>query len=201
MSYRIISSDSDLLKKYGKERLVVLQLFFSRKTAENENLLRKSNNLSRSIVGIVANQLYSDEMCQVMSTEFKKRWDYNEETQKFKSRQNRVRTVEKMVFTCFQATRPKFEIEIYYSTGTQKKINSISVHGYCNRFKTLLEQWDIILFSVLVKKLDISLLITISNEEPRKEVWTRFEKTTFEKKYSSKKKHGSLVGGMNLKTM
>ena len=85
---------------------------------------------------------------------------------------------------------------VYYPTGTQKKINSFSVHGYCNRFKTLLEQWDIIFFSVLVKKLDLALLITISNEEPRKEVWTRLEKTTFEKKDSSKKKHGSLVGGM-----
>ena len=129
-------------------------------------------------------------MCQVMSTELYTRWHYNEETQKFKSRQNRVRTVERMVFTCFQATRPQFEIERYYRTETQKKINSFSVHGYCNRFKTLLEQWGIIFFSLLVKKLDISLLITISNEEPRKEVWTQFEKLHSRKRIHHRRNMG-----------
>ena len=45
----------------------------------------------------------------------------DQETQKFKARQNRVRTFENMVMSYFQATRPECKIESYYTTGKQKK--------------------------------------------------------------------------------
>ena len=67
------------------------------------------------------------------------RWDYDEETQKFKARQNRVGTFETMVISYFQAARPESKTESYYTTGTQKKIDCFSVDGYCNHCKTVFE--------------------------------------------------------------
>ena len=57
-----------------------------------------------------------------MPTGLYTRWDYNEETQKIKPRQNRVRTFENMVMSCFQATRSDCKMESYYTSGTQKKL-------------------------------------------------------------------------------
>ena len=114
-------------------------IVFTRKTVANETYIRKSNNLYKSIVGSGANQLYSFSMCQDMLTGLYTRYDYNEETQKFKARQNRVRTFEKMVVSCFQATRPECKIESYYTTKTQKKIDCFSLDGYCNHYKTVFE--------------------------------------------------------------
>ena len=74
-----------------------------------------------------------------MPTGLYTRWDYDEESQKFKTRQNRVRTIENMVMSYFQAIRPEYKIESYYTTGKQKKIDCFSVDGYCNHSKTVFE--------------------------------------------------------------
>ena len=74
-------------------------IVFTRKTVANETFIRKSNNLCKSIVGIDASQLYPYSMCQDMPTSLYTRWDHDEETQKIKARQNRVRTFENMVMS------------------------------------------------------------------------------------------------------
>ena len=104
--YPFISSDSDLLEKLREDKTDCPSMVFTSKTVANETFIRKSNNLCKSIVGIDASQLYPCSMCQDMPTGLYKRWDYDEEAQKFIARQNRVRTFENMVMSYFQATRP-----------------------------------------------------------------------------------------------
>ena len=129
--YPFFSSDSDLLEKIREDMTGGPSIVFTRKAVANKTFIRKSINLCKSIVGIVASQFYPYSMCQDKPTGLYTRWDYKAETQKFKARQNRVRTVEKMVMSYFQATRPECKIGSYYTTGT-KKIDCFSVDGYCN---------------------------------------------------------------------
>ena len=78
-------------------------------------------------------------MSQEILTGLYTRWDYNQETQKFKARQNRVRTFENMVMSYFQVIRPECRNDSYYTTGKQKQIDCFSVDGYCNHCKTVFE--------------------------------------------------------------
>ena len=80
-------------------------IVFTRKAVANETYIRKSNNLCKSIVGFDASQFFPYSMCQDMPTGLYTRWDYNEETQKFKAREKRGRTFENMVMSYSQATR------------------------------------------------------------------------------------------------
>ena len=137
--YPFFSSDSDLLEKIREDMTGGPSIVFTRKAVANETFIRKSKNLCKSIVGIDASQLYPYSMCQDMPTGLYTRWDYDEETQKLKARQNRVRTFENMVMSYFQATRTECKIESYYTTGKQKKIDCFSVDGYCNHCKTVFE--------------------------------------------------------------
>ena len=137
--YPFFSSDSDLLEKIWEDLTGGPSIVFTRKAVANETFIRKSNILCKSIVGIDASQLYPYSMCQDMPTGLYTRWDYDEETQKFKARQNRVRTFENMVMSYFQANRTECKIESYYTTGKQKKIDCFSVDGYCNHCKTVFE--------------------------------------------------------------
>ena len=67
----------------------VPSIVFTRKVVANKTFIQKSNNLCKSIVLIDASQLYPYSMRQGMPTELYTIWD-DEETQKFKARQNRV---------------------------------------------------------------------------------------------------------------
>ena len=89
---------------------------FTRKIVANGFFIQKSSNLYKPIVGIDASQLYPYSTCQDMRAGLYTRWDYNEETQKFNAKQNRVRTFENMVMSNFQAPRPESKIERYYTT-------------------------------------------------------------------------------------
>ena len=119
--YPFFSSDSDLLEQLRKNMTGGPSIVFTRKAVANETFIRKLNSLCKSIVGFVASQLYPYSICQDMPTGLYTRWDYDEETQKFKAGQNRDRTFENMVMSYFQATRPECKIETYYNTGKQKK--------------------------------------------------------------------------------
>ena len=148
------SGDSDLLEKIREDMTGGPSIVFTRNAVANETFVRKSSNLCKSISGIDASQLYPYFMCQDMPTGLYTRWDYDEETQKHKARQNRVRTIENMAMSNFQATRPESKIESYYPTGKQKKNGCFSVDGYCNHCKTVFEAMGCYFHFVLVKKLD-----------------------------------------------
>ena len=66
-------------------------------------------------------------MCQPMPTGFYTKWDYDSESQKFMPRQKKTRTVEKLVLSYFQHTRPECRIESNVTTGRQKEVDCFSV--------------------------------------------------------------------------
>ena len=88
--YPFLSSDTDLLEKIREVMTGSPSTVFTRKAIANETYIRKSNHLGKSIDGVDANNLCPYSMCQDMPRGLYTRWDHNEETQKFKARQNRV---------------------------------------------------------------------------------------------------------------
>ena len=112
---------------------------FTRKAVVDETLIRKSTNICKSIVGIDASQLHPYTMCQPMPTGLFTRWDLDSETSRFTPRQNRTRSFENMVMSYFQRKRPKCEIESFFTTCRQKKIDCFSVDGFCSHCNTVFE--------------------------------------------------------------
>ena len=119
--YPFTERDKDLLEKildvFGGQSIV-----FTRKTVVDETFIRKSPYICKTIVGIDASQLYPYSMCQPMPTGLYTCWDLDSETSRFTPRQNKTRSIENMVISYFQRTRPECEIEIFFTTGRQKKI-------------------------------------------------------------------------------
>ena len=76
-------------------------------------------------------------MCQPMHTGLNTRCDCDSKTSRFTPRQNKTRRFENMVISYFQRTRPYCKIESFYTTGRQKKIDSISVDGFCFHCNTV----------------------------------------------------------------
>ena len=70
-------------------------------------------------------------MCQPMSTGLYARYEFDEEFQRLKSRQNKFRCFENMVMSYFKRTRPDCRIESFYTTGTQKKIDCFNIDEFC----------------------------------------------------------------------
>ena len=88
--YPFFSSDSDLLEKLREDMTGGPSIVFTRKAVANKTFSRKPNSLCKLIVGIDASQLCPYSMCRYMPTGLYTRWDYDEERQKLKARQNRV---------------------------------------------------------------------------------------------------------------
>ena len=93
-------------------------------------------------------------MCQDMPTGLYTRWDYNEETQNRKARQNRNGTLENMVSSFFQATIPESKLESYDTTGTQKKISASVLMVIATIVRPFLKQLFVNSIFALVKKQD-----------------------------------------------
>ena len=108
-----------------------LFIVFTRKAVVNETFIGKSENICKSIVGIDASQLFSQSMCQPMPTGLYTGWKYDTESNRSKPQQNKCRNFENMVMSYFQRQRLEFKIESFYTTGTQKKIDSFNVDGFC----------------------------------------------------------------------
>ena len=137
--YSFTESDKDLLEKVREDTVGGPSIVFTRKAVVDETFIRKSTNLCKSIIGIDASQLYPYSMCQSMPTELYTRWNYDSESQKFKPRQNKTRSFEKMVLSYFQQVRPECRIENNVATGRQKKIHCFRVDGICNLCYTVFE--------------------------------------------------------------
>ena len=67
------------------------------------------------------------------------RWDLDSETSRFTPRQNKTRSFENIVMSYFQRTRPECEIESFFTTGRQKKIDCFSVDGFCSHCNNVFE--------------------------------------------------------------
>ena len=135
--YPFTESDTDLLEKIREDMVGGPSIVFTRKAVVDETYIRKSTNLCRSIFGIDASQLYPHSMCQPMPIGFYTRLNYDTESQKFMPRQNKTRSFENIVFSCFQQTRPECKTESNVTTGRRKKIDCFSVDGICNFYNTV----------------------------------------------------------------
>ena len=74
-----------------------------------------------------------------MPTGLHMRWNFNSETSRFTPRQNKTRSFENMVMSYFQRSKPECEIESFFTTGRQKKIDCFSVDGFCFHCNTVFE--------------------------------------------------------------
>ena len=137
--YPFTEGDKDLLEKIREDVVADPSIFFTRKSIVDETFFRKSTNLWKSIVGIDASQLYPYSMYQPMPIGLYTRWDFDSETSRFIPRQNKTRSFENMLMSCFQRTRPECEIESFFTTGKLKKIDCFSVDGLCSHYNTVFE--------------------------------------------------------------
>ena len=137
--YPFPEEDKDLLEKIREDKVGGPSIVSTRKAVEGQRRIRSSSNTCKSIVGIDASQLYPYAMCQSMPTGLYKVWEFNVDLQRFKPRSNKIRSFENMVMAFFKNSRREFNIESFYTTGTQRKIDSFSVDGFCSHCNTIFE--------------------------------------------------------------
>ena len=114
--------------------------------------MQHSSNVIKSIVGIDASQLCTFSMYQDMPTGLYTRWEFDTDMQKIKARHNRSRNFEFMVMSLYPATRKECKIEIFFTSGKQKK--KLTVLMWTVIFITVRQgskQWDVITTFVLSK--------------------------------------------------
>ena len=100
--YPFTEGDTDLLEKIREDVVGGPSIVFTRKAVVDENFIRQSANICKSIVGIDASQLYPYSMCQLMPTGLYTRWDLDSETSRFTPRRNKTRSFENTVMSFFQ---------------------------------------------------------------------------------------------------
>ena len=117
-------------KKIREDVVGVPSIVSTRKPIVDETFFPKSANICKSIVGIDASHLYPYSMCQPMPTGLCTRWDFDSGTSIFTPRQNKTRSFDNMVISCFQRTRPDCKVESFFTIGRHNKIDCFSVDGY-----------------------------------------------------------------------
>ena len=96
-------------------------------------------------------------MCQLMPTGLYTRWNFDSETSRSIPRQNKTRSFENIVMSYFQWTRPECEIESFFITGRQKKIDCFSVDGFCSHCNNVFKAMGCFYHFCLCHKLHLSL--------------------------------------------
>ena len=144
--YPITESDKDFLEKIREDVVGGPSIAFTRRAVVDKTFIRKSTNLCKSIDRIDASQQYTYSMCQTMPTGLYTHWDLDSELSKLIPRQNKTRSFENMVMSYFQRTRPECEIESFFTTGRQKKIDCFSVDGFCSHCNTVFEAMGCLYF-------------------------------------------------------
>ena len=133
------------------EKLLVVFIVFTCKAVVDENFVRKSTNICKSIVAIDASQLYPNSMCQHMHAGLNTHWDLDPQAIRLTPRQNKTRSFEKMVVS-FSTKKRDCKIESYFTTDRQKKLTAsvlidfVLIAGLC--FKA----WAAIITFVSFKK-------------------------------------------------
>ena len=85
-SYPFIEADKDLHQKIRSQMTGGPSIVFTRKAVVDKTVIRKSNNICKTKVGIDASQLYPFSTCQATPTELYTRWEFDTNLQKFKAR-------------------------------------------------------------------------------------------------------------------
>ena len=160
--YPFKERDKNLLEKIRKDVVGGPSMVFTRKAVVDETFIRKSANIFKSIVGIDASQLYPYSMCQPMPTGLYSRWALDSETSRITPRQNKTRSFEIMVMSYFQRTRSECEIESFFTTGRQKKIDCFSVDWFCFHCNTVFEAMGCFHHFCPCQELRLSLSLSLS---------------------------------------
>ena len=74
-----------------------------------------------------------------MPTGLYTRWDFDSKRSRLLPWQNKTGSFGKVVLSYFQRTRPECEIESFFITGRQKKIDCFGVDGFCSHCNTVFE--------------------------------------------------------------
>ena len=114
--YPFTGTDKDLLQKIREAMVGAPSIVFTRKAAVDETFIQKSKNICISIVGLDASQLYPYSICQPMPmpTGLYTRWEYDTESNMFRSQQNKSRNLENKVMSHFQRQRPDCKIKSFH---------------------------------------------------------------------------------------
>ena len=115
-------------------------------------LIRRSDNLKKSIAGNDESHFYPYYLCQDMPTRLFTRWDHLRKTQNSGSKQG------KFGFAIFKlclfhiATETEKKIESYFITGTQKKSVASVLIVFATIVKLFLKKGDVISFLSFQKR-------------------------------------------------
>ena len=129
----------DLLEKIRVDMVCWPFTVFTRKTVLDKTFIRDLANWCKTVVGTDASQLFPFSLCQGMPSCLYTRWEMHSETGKIRPLQSKTRSFENLVMSYFQPVRPQFQVERFYMTGTQRKIDADSVDGSCGHCNTVLE--------------------------------------------------------------
>ena len=124
-------TDKDLLHKTREDMVGCPSTVFTRKAVFDETFNRNSKNISKTIDGIDASQLYLHTISQPLPTVLYTRWAYDTESNRYKPQQNKWRIFEYVFMSFFQRQRHDCEIDSFYTTRTQKKKKYFRANGFC----------------------------------------------------------------------
>ena len=94
-----VEADKDLLDKIREDMTVGPSIVFTRKAVVDQAFIQNTENLCKSSGHIDASQLYPFSMCQEIPTGLYTLWELDTDSQKFRARTNRSRTIENMVMS------------------------------------------------------------------------------------------------------
>ena len=145
-------------------------IVFSRKAVVDQTHIRNSENISKSIVVIDASHIYPFSMCQEMPSDFNTRWEFDSDSQNFKTRQNRSRKYEHKVISYLQSL--DCTIESYCKT---EKIVLI-LTDFVLTVKLYSRNWAITSYFIRVSKQEQVCLRQRLKEGPRSRNMTNWDK-------------------------
>ena len=128
--YPFTEGNKNLLEKTRTDVVGGPSIVLTRKAVNDETFIRKSTNFCKSIVGIDASQLFPYLMNPPLPTGLYKRWDFDSETSSFIPRQNKTRSLESMVKSYFQRTRPECDIKSFYQHVDRSELTASVLMGF-----------------------------------------------------------------------
>ena len=121
--YAFTESEKGLPSRVREYMVGGPSLVFTRKAVVDETHLCKFTKVFKSNVWIETSQFYTYSICQPLPTGLYTKNRFDVRLQRFKPRWNEYWSLENMVMSYFQRMRPDCRIEIFHTTGTQKKID------------------------------------------------------------------------------
>ena len=153
--YPFTESDNDSFLIFQEDMVGGPSIVFTQKTVIDNIHIRKSTSVCKSIAGRLASQLYTYPICQLMPTGLYTIYEFDTNSQRFKTRHNESRSFEKMVMSEFQQMTSDCRTESFYSTATQKKLNVSMPMGSVHTAKKCLKHWIVFIIIEIVKKYDL----------------------------------------------